>query len=164
MTRNNINIDKNIYLIQSMLSNNYDKVKNSLVQMVMLFNLFEKVFLSNKTRDEDKYCIIDRYVIQDENIIHDEYEFFKNRYYINGRFTSEFYSLHLNKNLWGKVGKYFEDNENKLFLLFRIVYQIRNNLYHGYKHICELEKYLECFENINSFLLKFIKNANKKID
>ncbi|MBO7526384.1 MAG: hypothetical protein J6T74_00635 [Clostridia bacterium] len=161
MNRQEINKTESLYLIDTMSIAGHERLKESLIKMLMLFNLFECVYLKDKINDTDKYAIIDKYTM-DESLIIKEFNFFKERYYNNGNFTNNFKTLNFGKDLKQKIGNSFIANNEKLFALTRIAYKFRNNLYHGHKHICELEKYETCFENINSFLIKFLKNAKEK--
>ena len=151
------NKETSINLIQSICNDeNEISLVCSLSKFLMLFNLFEKNFLKDLG---NWYEVPQNYEI-DETEITNEFNFFKDRYYKDGKETSIFKGLNIYKK-W-EIKKNFKEDNNKFETLLRISYMFRNNLYHGYKHILDLKKYEECFEKINGFMIKIISDANTK--
>ena len=128
----------------------------SLTKFLMLFNLFERSFLNN---GQNWYEVPQNYEI-DETEITNELNFFKDRYYKDGKETSIFRSFKIYHK--DEIKKNFKNRTNIFDTLLRISYQFRNNLYHGYKHICGLNKYDDCFRQINNFMIKVIQYAKEK--
>lgn len=158
----------NTYLIQSILDNSELDLSKALVNLVLLFNSFE-----SKTK---WYRYIEKFDL--EKIYYLEiFNYFKRRYVtdnkinekFNGLFRDSYFSpdnLDENDNesrnkkrvIECLLGNNNQDKE-KLATCLIIAYRFRNNIFHGKKHICELENYLGCYKVIielfNNILIHF---------
>ena len=142
----------------SCIEGRQNKFKSSIIKFVCYFNLFE-CFCAERNVDH-WYNFHEKYYIK--NFYLNEYfDFFYNRYVENNKVNNNYYDLCLyvkdeHKN---RLEKYLIQKANKLYVLLSISYYFRNNLYHGYKVLFELEKYEVCFEKITDILKTVIINA-----
>lgn len=157
---NKINFEETKLLINE-LSGNEKGLRSTIVKSVCYFNLFESYLYENNI--EHWYEFFNRYTL-DESLINDHFDFFYKRYVesnnVNDKFNS-FYGF-VKENYLNQLKNDLIQKQNKSKSVLSISYYFRNNLYHGHKAICELEKYNECFEKITDFLLKIMKNAKQK--
>lgn len=162
--RTGINIFEAEYLIDdisSMRNKNKYALQKSIIKFVCYFNLFE-CYLAEKEVDH-WYHFDYKYYVEKE-YLNDYFNYFYNRYVECNKVNRDFddlckfvkirYKNGLRHNLLNK--------RNLLYALLSISYYFRNNMYHGYKALFELDKYVECFEKITEILLTIMKNAKEK--
>ena len=88
--------------------------------------------------------------------------YFRNRYYVNGKYTYHFEHLHLRENdlpdLVNKVLQNYDADADELAgAVLIIIYRFRNNLFHGMKWSYELRGQLENFSHANVALMNAIE-------
>jgi hypothetical protein len=91
--------------------------------------------------------------------------YFRNRYFKNGTFTSNFEGLHLRRNdcpgLVNEVLKGDNTNPvNSVAALLIIVFRLRNNLFHGTKWAYGIGGQLDNFTNANIALMAALDTNN----
>lgn len=157
---NKINFEETKLLINE-LSGNEKGLRSTIVKFVCYFNLFES-YLSERDIDH-WYDFFDRYTI-DENLINEYFDFFYKRYVESNNVNDKFngFKKYVKKAYLEELKSDLINKQNKSKSVLSISYYFRNNLYHGHKAICALEKYNECFEKITDFLLKIMKNVKEK--
>lgn len=153
--KNKTNGNKNI------LSENNEELKSKIVKFVCCFNLFESYLYENNI--EHWYEFFNRYTL-DESLINGHFNFFYKRYVESNNVNDKFngFKKYVKKAYLEELKSDLINKQNKSKSVLSISYYFRNNLYHGHKAICELEKYNECFEKITDFLLKIMKNVKEK--
>ena len=138
-----------------------DNLKSSIIKFVCYFNLFESYL--NERGIDHWYDFFDKYTV-DESLINKYFEFFYKRYVkddeVNDQFNS-FYGV-VKENYLNQLKNDLIQKQNKPKSVLSISYYFRNNLFHGHKAICQLKKYVACFEKITEFLLKIMENAKEK--
>lgn len=136
-------------------------VKTSVIKLVCYFNLFE-CYLSELGIDH-WYNFHKKYKVNDD-VLNNFFDFFYKRYLDNNVTNKNFTGLceyvkdEYKKNLENNL----KQKKNKLKTLLSISYYFRNNLYHGHKALCELDKYTTCFEKISETLKIVMENAKEK--
>jgi hypothetical protein len=144
-----------------------EEAKLTLLKFVFLFNIFESTLF---TKEERGFTAIKRicsdlkkedswFKIRD----YKEYgDFFVKRYLIDR--THRIEDLNFEKDEYREaVEKALEKLRNgsgdngDLFLCYLVIaYRFRNNLYHGSKAVTKVEKFEECFEQINKLFLRLL--------
>lgn len=94
----------------------------------------------------------------DTNFLADVFDYFKNRYVLNGEKTHHFENFEFNSEpikaqVFGYLSSANPSNTEKLKALLCIAFRLRNNLFHGEKHIEKLYEQNENFRQINLLLM-----------
>lgn len=155
-----INFDEIEPLINQ-LSGNEEGLRSTITKFVYYFNLFESYLYENSIKHW--YEFFDRYTI-DESLINEHFNFFYKRYVEKNKVNDKFngFKKYVKRPYLEELKNDLINKQNKSKSVLSISYYFRNNLYHGHKAICELEKYNDCFQKITDFLLKIMKNAKEK--
>lgn len=146
---------------KDILNENNEKLKSKIVKFVCYFNLFENYLYENNI--DHWYEFFNKYTI-DESLINEHFDFFYDRYIENNIVNDNFnsFSKYVKREYLEKLKNDLIKKQNKSKSVLSISYYFRNNLYHGHKAICELNRYEQCFEKITDFLLKVLKHAKEK--
>lgn len=149
------------------------KLKN-IFYFTLIWNIFEKTccghFAEIGKHPKDIAISLESKI--NDQIINDIYEYFKNRYILDGSMTDVFHNFKFGKNPDdGKVYKKFvektlmHDNSSikeKTQCLLYIAFRLRNNLYHGIKEVSKLYAQNESFKQINCLLMEIIDARSKQ--
>ena len=133
---------------------------NEIKNFTLLWNIFENlIFQSNFSINQLEIEIRRRNL--DFNDFHDIYEYFQNRYIVNGNINERFSNLNFRPNdreelVQNALIDINSANNVKIFAIGIIVYRFRNNLFHGVKDFHFLNGQIENFNNANRYLKRFI--------
>lgn len=143
----------------------------TLLQFVMLFNLFEDKHFDCKSGERKKLERFSKELNKSraikEETIKELLDFFHKRYVKNKNTYILFQTLFKKNENFGKesetllryIGE-IDDYEKQLFLCLRIAYRFRNNLYHGNKKLLTLNNYEDCFKTINNSLFEVLEQLD----
>lgn len=100
----------------------------------------------------------------DAHSLNTELEYFRERYFANGTFTSHFRHLHLRGNdqrplVQAVVDGSNSDPRDRVAAVLIIVYRYRNNLFHGVKWQYMLAGQLSNFTTANAVLMKVLDRS-----
>lgn len=163
-----INWEQNIDLIDTIYANYEDDLSKAIVNIVLLFNAFES--------QTQWYKYTKHYHLKTEYYF-DIFEKFRKRYVTDGKINENFNNLfrdnvrpyenqegnHEEENRLRVIDTLLgntDNNEDKLFTCLCLSYRFRNNIFHGKKHIAELQDYLECY----GWIIDLFKNILKYSD
>lgn len=157
---NKINFEETKLLINE-LSGNEKGLRSTIVKSVCYFNLFESYLYENNIKHW--YEFFNKFTI-DESMINEYFEFFYNRYVDNNNVNEKFNGFYglVKDNYLSQLKNDLIQKQNKSKSVLSISYYFRNNLYHGHKAICELDRYEQCFGKITDFLLKVMESSKEK--
>lgn len=101
----------------------------------------------------------------DENILMEVFNYFKNRYVLNGEATPHFITFEFNKDeikaeVFECLSSANPSNKDKLKALLCIAFRLRNNLFHGEKPVEKLYEQNENFRQINLILIELINSKD----
>lgn len=143
-------------------SGNFDLSKlESICYFTFVWNIFEKAcFDKNASIRDMKAKVTNGYFYLEEGTLNYTFEHFQCRYYSEEDNEIVFHSngdKEITKNLFTKE---HSTEKEKIEGVLRIIFRLRNNLYHGLKAIDKLETQNETFMMANKFLTKIIDNIN----
>ncbi len=123
-------------------------------EFAILWNYFEFNYC-NKNCSVSKINSLDIYYNEED--LDDIFNYFKDRYIVNGEINNRFNKLNFNDNL----KKHIKDNllqwKNKITTILHIIYRFRNNMFHWEKDIRFINEQKENFKRVNKFLYSIIK-------
>lgn len=157
---NKINFRETELLINE-LSGNEKGLRSTIIKFVCYFNLFESYLCENNI--EHWYKFFNKYTI-DESLINEYFEFFYNRYVEKNKVNDNFngFSKYVKEPYLEELKNDLIQKQNKSKSILSISYYFRNNLYHGHKSVCELDRYEQCFGKIIDFLSKIMESSKEK--
>lgn len=141
-----------------------DKLK-SVFYFSLIWNVYEKELCNKKAeinrhpkKQSKKYA--EKF---DQRLLDQIFEYFKNRYVLNGEQTQhfdnfEFKSESIKTEVFGFLSSAHPSDKDKLKALLCIAFRLRNNLFHGEKAVEKLYEQNENFRQINLLLMNLIEN------
>lgn len=99
----------------------------------------------------------------DQNMLAEVFNYFKNRYVLNGEPTYHFITFEFNKDeikaeVFECLSSGNPSSEDKLKALLCIAFRLRNNLFHGEKEVEKLYEQNENFRLVNLILIELINS------
>lgn len=116
-----------------------DDVK-AITDFALIWSFFEGIALDNHANCREICKNVDSWVCRnvEYDFMRPALQYFKDRYYKEGRLTDNYYGLNLKGGDWidivqGVMTGHYSDNSTSLKACLIIVYRYRNNLFHGVK-------------------------------
>ena len=135
----------------------------NIAKIVYLFNIMEQHF-SYDTNNKIIVFLNGNNISNASPIINKAFMFFKNRYITYGKINKQFDDLFKNKDSDDEkslktilLNSYKCNITEKLKANLIIAYRFRNNIFHGNKNICELNKFNDCYLILIEFLHDILK-------
>jgi hypothetical protein len=135
----------------------------SIFYFSLIWNIYEKELCGKNAgikTDPPKHSNIFANKADPEIFLH-VFDYFKNRYVLNGQathyfITFEFNSEPIKNEVFGYLSSANTTKEEKLKALLYIAFRLRNNLFHGEKQVEKLYEQNENFRQINLLLMNLI--------
>ena len=136
----------------------------AITNFLFLWRLFEAKVL--KRRADSRFIVntTERWArngLLTKKSFESQIEYFRRRYYVDGKFTYDFEQLHLLRSGPPELVKEVLRNEDAnaervATAILTIIFRIRNNLFHGEKWFYELRGQLDNFNHANAALMTAI--------
>lgn len=138
--------------------------RRAIFDFAFLWSLFESQVMGNFAQADRIRDKVDEWAGAgnlDAGLYDGALDYFRKRYFADGKLTYHFYLLFLRKSDHPEVVKAVieganNDARDRVLALLMIVWRLRNNLFHGAKWAYELRDQLENFTHANSVLMRIL--------
>ncbi|MDR7193266.1 hypothetical protein [Luteimonas terrae] len=145
-------------------SNLPDPDRQAIFEFTFLWSLFEAQIMANfahPARIRERVDLWAKEGTLDAGLYDVELDYFRNRYYTDGRLTYHFPHLHLRPSDHPDLVQAVVEGTNdtprdRILALLMIVWRLRNNLFHGAKWAYGLRDQVENFTNANRILMRIL--------
>ena len=137
-----------------------DDYLTSIKDFALIWSIFEGQLFSNSFSIDKAEIVIQNKEFNLENFQAD-FEYFKNRYIVNGITNIKFENLYFRRNdrkdfVTSVLLSNSADVKEVVLATTIIIYRIRNNFFHGLKDFRIIEQQVDNFTHANSFLTVFL--------